>query len=91
MPRSKKEYQSLNVKLDSTVMERFKKYCDILGQTKTTALERILKKHLDDFEQSQEENGLLSYGVPFSQVIEQAGVKSDDLHSDEDTVIAYKS
>ncbi len=50
MPRPKKDYQSLNVKLDSAIMERFKKYCDIMGQTKTTALERILQKHLDSFE-----------------------------------------
>lgn len=50
MPRPKKDYQSLNVKLDSTIMERFKKYCDIMGQTKTTALERILTKHLEEFE-----------------------------------------
>ena len=54
MPRPKKDYQSLNVKLDSTIMERFKKYCDIMGQTKTTALERILQKHLDDFERNEE-------------------------------------
>ena len=54
MPRPKKDYQSLNVKLDSTIMERFKKYCDIMGQTKTTALERILQKHLNDFERNEE-------------------------------------
>lgn len=54
MPRPKKDYQSLNVKLDSAIMERFKNYCDIMGQTKTTALERILQKHLDDFEHNKE-------------------------------------
>jgi len=59
MPRPKKDYQSLNVKLDSGIMERFKKYCDIMGQTKTTALERILQKHLDDFEQSKKEDRML--------------------------------
>ncbi len=59
MPRPKKDYQSLNVKLDSGIMERFKKYCDIMGQTKTTALERILQKHLDDFEQSEKEERML--------------------------------
>ena len=48
MPRPKKDYQPLNVKLDSAIMERFKTYCDIMGQTKTTALERILQKHLDE-------------------------------------------
>lgn len=56
MPRPKKDYQSLNVKLDSTVMERLKKYCDIMGQTKTTALERILSKHFDEFEQEEKKN-----------------------------------
>lgn len=50
MPRPKKDYQPLNVKLDSAVMERLKKYCDIMGQTKTTALERILSKHFDEFD-----------------------------------------
>jgi len=54
MPRPKKDYQALNVKLDSAIMERFKKYCDIMGQTKTTALERILQRHLDDFDRIEE-------------------------------------
>lgn len=53
MPRPKKDYQSLNVKLDSVIMERFKEYCNIMGQTKTTALERILQKHLDDFDRTK--------------------------------------
>lgn len=57
MPRPKKDYQPLNVKLDSTIMDRFNKYCEYKGQTKTTALERILLKHLDEFEkQSREED-----------------------------------
>lgn len=50
MPRPKKDYQILNMKLDSTIMERLKKYCDIMGQTKTTAIERILTKHLDEYD-----------------------------------------
>ena len=54
MPRPKKDYQPLNVKLDSKIMERFKNYCEVMGQTKTTALERILKKSLDEFELREE-------------------------------------
>lgn len=50
MARPKKDYKALNVKLDSNIMERFEKYCDVMGQTKTTALERILLKHLDEFD-----------------------------------------
>ena len=57
MSRPKKDYQPLNLKLDSTIMERFKKYCDIMGQTKTTALERILQKHLNDFERNEDTVG----------------------------------
>ncbi len=60
MPRPKKDYQSLNVKLDRGIMERFKKYCDIMGQTKTTALERILQKHLDDFERNEDQKSKCS-------------------------------
>lgn len=56
MSRPKKDYKPLNVKLDSTIMERFVKYCDVMGQTKTTALERILLKHLETFEQESKEN-----------------------------------
>lgn len=54
MPRPKKDYQALNVKLDSAIMERLNKYCDIMGQTKTTAIERILTKHLDEYDRKAE-------------------------------------
>ena len=54
MPRPKKDYQILNMKLDSMIMERLKKYCDIMGQTKTTAIERILTKHLDEYDRKAE-------------------------------------
>ncbi len=53
MPRPKKDFKPLNIKLDSKIMERLTKYCDIMGQTKTTALERILQKHFDDFEKNE--------------------------------------
>ena len=56
MPRPKKDYVPLNVKLDSAIMERFKKYCDAMGQTKTTALEMILTKHLDEYENGKIQN-----------------------------------
>lgn len=58
MARPRKDYKALNVKLDSKIMERFVQYCNDLGQTKTTALERILKKHLDQYEKKN--NGIES-------------------------------
>lgn len=56
MPRSKKDYKNLNIKLDRKISEKFENYCDELGQTKTTALERILSKHLDDYENRKYDN-----------------------------------
>lgn len=54
MARPRKDYKPLNVKLDKEIMSRFEKYCDELGQTKTTALERILEKHMDEFDSRNE-------------------------------------
>ncbi len=50
MPRPRKDYKPLNVKLDSTIMSRFERYCDAMGQTKTTALERILVRYMDEYD-----------------------------------------
>ena len=57
MARPRKDYLSLNVKLDRSIMERFNDYCEVLGQTKTTALERILQKALDAFDSEMENVG----------------------------------
>lgn len=50
MPRQKKDSRNLNVKLDASIYRRLECYCDALGQTKTTAIERILDKHLTEYE-----------------------------------------
>ncbi len=50
MARPRKDYKPLNVKLDSEIMVRFEQYCDTMGQTKTTALERILAHYMDEFD-----------------------------------------
>lgn len=54
MAREKKDAKNLNIKLDRALAERFEAYCMELGQTKTTAIERILRKHLDEFEGGQQ-------------------------------------
>jgi len=58
MARPRKDYVILNVKLDRLLHDQFKSYADELGQTKTTALERILRKHLIDcgYIQEKKEN-----------------------------------
>lgn len=50
MPRKPKDYKFLSVKLDRHISDRFETYCDIEGRTKTTALERILKAYLDEYD-----------------------------------------
>ena len=47
MPRQKKEGTYLNLKIRQDIYDRFCDYADEKGQTKTTALERILEKALD--------------------------------------------
>ncbi len=55
MPRCKKDYKNLNIKLDREISEQFEIYCEELGQTKTTAIERILSKHLEDYERRKKD------------------------------------
>ena len=55
MARSKKERIALNIKPDAKIMRRFEEYCEEMGQTKTTAFERIIQKHLDEHDKKKEE------------------------------------
>lgn len=50
MPRQKKDGVYINYYIEKEVKERLDKYCDEVGQTNTTAIERILTKFLDEFE-----------------------------------------
>lgn len=50
MPRPKKDYILLNMRVDATVMIRFRDYCEEVGQTKTLAFERIVSSFLDQYE-----------------------------------------
>ena len=53
MPRAKKDGKHLNCYLERELVEKLISYADERGQTVTTALERILKKHLDEYELSK--------------------------------------
>ena len=53
MPRAKKDGKHLNCYLERKLVEKLTAYADERGQTITTALERILKKHFDEYELSQ--------------------------------------
>lgn len=45
--RPKKDGTKVSFYLDSALVERLRGYCEEKGQTMTTALERIVKDHLD--------------------------------------------
>lgn len=49
MPRPKKDSKPLNINLDTKLYNALEKYCEEMGQTKTTAIERILAEKLKDF------------------------------------------
>lgn len=50
MPRKKKEGKFLNIKLCADVYDRLENYSEELGQTKTIAVERILREHFDRYD-----------------------------------------
>ena len=49
MPRLKKEYKVLNIKLDKGISDKLERFCTESGQPKTVAVERFLEKCLDDY------------------------------------------
>lgn len=53
MARDKKDYIAFNCKLDRDVALRLDKYCEVKGQTKTLAVERILKEYFDAYDEAQ--------------------------------------
>ena len=55
MTRPRKDYKNLTIKLDSVIAEELEQYCDEVGQTKTMAIERILKAYFDDRKKQTEE------------------------------------
>ena len=51
MARPRKDSKPLNIKMDAELYERFEKYCDDMGQTKTTAVERIIAEALNRYDE----------------------------------------
>lgn len=47
MARPKKDSHAFSMKMSAEVYERLEKYCEEKGQTKTTAVERILNEAFD--------------------------------------------
>ena len=49
MARVKKDGKALNCNIDRQVYEQLEVYCRDVGQTKTVAIERILKQFFNDY------------------------------------------
>lgn len=49
MPRQKKDAVLLSLKLERQINDRLEKYCAETGQTKTTAIERMLQNELEKY------------------------------------------
>lgn len=53
MAKQNKDWKALNIKLDRTVYEQLEKYCEETGLSKTVAVERILSKTFEKYEQTK--------------------------------------
>ena len=60
MPRKKKDGRYINYYLDRQIYERLERYADDKGQQMPTAIERILKEHLDKYEAALNSKGGLT-------------------------------
>ena len=56
MSRAKKDGKFINYYVDRQLVERLVAYAADKGQTVTTALERILQKHLDEYDASKSDS-----------------------------------
>lgn len=66
MARPKKDSVGFNMKFDAMLMERFTKYCDDVGASKTAAAERIISAYLDEYEKNQKKF------EPFKKILNDA-------------------
>lgn len=57
MPRKKKDGRHINYYIDREIYERLEAYADEKGQQMTTAIERILKDHLDRYDAENRSKG----------------------------------
>ena len=46
---NKRNFKTINVKVDPEFFDYFSKYCEEVGQSKTIALTRILRNYLDNY------------------------------------------
>ena len=53
MARAKKDGIRINYYIEKDVKEMLDEYCEDMGQTNTLAIERILRKHLENYKKEK--------------------------------------
>lgn len=53
MPKQRKDWKALNIKIQSSVYNELEKYCEETGLSKTVAVERILNKAFKEYEKKR--------------------------------------
>lgn len=53
MPKPRKDWKALNIKIQSSIYEQLEKYCEETGLSKTVAVERILNKAFEEYEKKK--------------------------------------
>lgn len=56
MGKRKKDGRYISLYIDTTVADELEEYCEAMGQTKTTAIERILHKHISEWQESEDKD-----------------------------------
>lgn len=56
MPRTKKDYHTLNIRMASETYEALEKFCEETGITKTTATEKILNRFFGEYFKKEKED-----------------------------------
>ena len=54
MARPRKEGKKVSFYMDAEIVERLDEYCEEMGQSKTLAVERIIKAHLDEHDEEKQ-------------------------------------
>lgn len=57
MPKPRKDWKALNIKIQSSVYDELEKYCEETGLSKTVAVERILSKAFKEYEKKKISTG----------------------------------
>ena len=54
MARPRKEGKKVSFYMDAEIVERLDEYCEEMGQSKTLAVERIIKARLDEHDKEKQ-------------------------------------